>query len=113
MKHRNLFNTFLFAILTAGFYSIYWFTVMPSEFASELGERRNAFLDCILMIFTLGLYSIYLVYKSAGYVNRIAEQRGEKTEDLTQLAVVSFFCGGLLVTQFILQDKMNGFVNQG
>ncbi len=110
MKHRNLFNTFLFAMFSLGFYAIYWILMMPAEFASELGERRNAFVDVLLFVVTCGLYSIYLSYKSATYVNRIAEQRGEKTEDMTTLAIILAFCGGAFVTQFLLQDKMNGFV---
>ncbi len=110
MKHRNLFNTFLFALITLGFYVIYWMVMMPAEFASELGERRRTFLDLLFVFLTFGLYTIYLSYKSATYVNRIAEKRGEKTEDMTMLAVILAFCGGAMVTSFLLQDKMNGFV---
>ncbi len=110
MKHRKLFNTFLFAMFTLGFYAIYWMVMMPAEFASELGERRRTLVDLILVFLTFGLYTIYLSYKSADYVNRIAAQRGEKTEDMTTLAIVLAFCGGALVTTFLLQDKMNGFV---
>lgn len=110
MKKRNLFNSFLFSMFTLGFYSIYWVVVMPSELASELGERRNPILDILFFFLTFGIYSIWLTYKSATYVTRIAEQRGEKTEDLTQLVIVLAFFGGAGVSQFLLQDKMNGFV---
>ncbi len=110
MKHRKLFNTFLFAMFTLGFYAIYWMVMMPAEFANELGERRNPFLDLLLFFITCGLYGIYLQYQSAKYVNRIAEKRGEKTEDMSTMAIVLALCGGSMVTQFLLQDKMNGFV---
>lgn len=110
MKRRNLFHSFLFSLLTMGFYAIYWIVVLPSELASELGERRNPILDILFFFLTFGLYSIWLSYKSATYVTRISEQRGEKTEDLTQLVLVFAFCGGAGVSQFLLQDKMNGFV---
>ncbi len=110
MKHRNLFNTFLFTVFTFGIYYIYWMLTMPSEFATALDEKRPVFLDALLILVTCGLYGVYLSWKSADYVNRIAAQRGEKTEDMTTLALVLFLCGGGIVTQFLLQDKMNGFV---
>ncbi len=110
MRQRNLLTTFLLQIFTCGFYGIYLQVSLPNEFASELGENRNSFLDVILLIFTCGLYGIYLNYLTGVYINRVAERRNEVTDDLSILAIILSLGVGSYLILILFQEKMNSFV---
>lgn len=110
MKERRLITSFLISLLTLGVYGIYWNASMAKEFASELGERRNIYLDMILLAFTFGIYNIYLMWKNASYINRIADKRLEYTDNLTEFSIITVLIGLSGWFPYILQDKMNTFV---
>ncbi len=117
MRQRNLLTTCILTIITCGIYGIYLQVSLPSEYASELGERRNAVLDVILIIFTCGIYGVYLNYLTGVYINRVAELKNEPVDDLSIIAIIlsvlgiiSFFLGGSLLILILFQEKMNSLV---
>ncbi len=110
MRQRNLLQTFILSIVTCFIYAIYLQVALPSEYASELGEKRNVILDVVLIIFTCGLYGIYLNYLTGVYINRVAASRNEPVDDLSVLSIILTLCGGGFLVMILLQEKMNSFV---
>lgn len=110
MKKRKLFTMFILTIVTLGIYYLYWLIVAGKELGDEVGARSNMFLTILLVVFTFGLGAIYLFAKYSVLTQQIASNRNEFVEeDSTLLIVLTVFGCGLL-SMFIVQDKINGFV---
>lgn len=113
MKERELVKSFVFSLITFGIYKIYWQASMTREFANELGEGRNIYLDIIFMVVTFNIYTVYLMWKSTIYIKKIAVNRLEYTDDLTEFSIIAIFLSIFGWFPYILQDRMNTFVLAG
>ncbi len=111
MKHRKLMNMFFLMLCTLGIYAIYLVAKQYCELAAVLGEEKNVALQIILVVVTVGFWCIYLMFKSADYINKISLKYNIVTEDLTALVLCLFIVGASGVGMFLIQDKINVFVN--
>lgn len=111
MKHRKLMNMFFLMLFTLGIYSIYLIAKQNCELAAVLGEEKNVALQIFLIIVTFGIWSIFLMFKSADYINKVSSKYSIITEDLTSLVLCLFIVGASPVSSFLIQDKINVFVN--
>ncbi len=111
MKHRKLLNMFFLLLFTFGIYGVYLTAKQYCELANAYGEEKNIALQIFLVIVTFGFWCIYLMFKSADYINKLSNKYGIITEDMTALVLCLLIVGGAGVSSFLIQDKINVFVN--
>jgi hypothetical protein len=101
------------AVVTCGFYLIYWQYATTDELKKATGrEDLNPVMDLILGILCCGIWMIWAQYRNAGVVHEWFVQRGYQHEDKSSTVIVmhvlGFFFGMVgMLGPLILQEDLN------
>ena len=117
MTRREPWMVCLLAIVTCGFYSIYWVYATTTELRQVSGrEDINPTTELIINLLTCGLFGLYAMYRNQQIIHEVYVRRGQPHEDKSQLILIlNIAVFVVIVTGYfalmIQQDEYNKLVD--
>jgi hypothetical protein len=99
----------LFAIITCGFYMIYWYfqTLGELNATGHIPTGNSPLLDFLIVVATCGVYSIYVDYRISKVLLELQEERGLPLNDTSPLVVLLDIFGLGVVGSAVHQNELN------
>jgi hypothetical protein len=99
----------LFAIITCGFYMIYWYfqTLGELNTSGHIPTGNSPLLDFLIVIVTCGVYGIYVDYRISKVILELQQERRLPLSDTATLVVLLDVLGLGVVGSAVHQNELN------
>jgi len=110
---RNPITVIVLAMVTCGFYGLYWMYMVCQEVNGGLGrEEFNLVKEILLSIVTCGLWGLYFQWRMAEAIVEVQKTWGvEPKYDAPIMFILLFVFGP--ATTFMMQDSLNNAWENG
>ncbi|HHX62401.1 MAG TPA: DUF4234 domain-containing protein [Epulopiscium sp.] len=111
MEKRSVGLSLLFAILTCGLYTIYWFIKITDEANALSGEEgTSGGVSFLLVLVTCGIYTLFWNYKMGKAIHKAQYKAGVAATDNSVLYLVLSIFGLGIIPYCIIQSDINALV---
>ena len=109
IKQRNVVLGIIFAFITCGIYSIYWYANMVDDINALTGQtdRQSGVMTVILTICTCGIYGLVWMYRTGQDIDNLYVQKGEASGSRSMLYLILGIIGLGIVDYALIQSEIN------